>query len=118
VAGAASVGAGDTRVVRRLCSPAPDYGGKVRRVPRGLRDAARHPDTVVALVWDELGYRRWPEVAPTWGREATVAQRAGNTPPWRTLGALHAVTGQVHDVEGYSVGRQPGSQFSTPLERA
>jgi hypothetical protein len=62
----------------RLFSPDPDYRGKVRRLHRCLRDAARHPDTGVALCLDELGYQRWPEVAPTWGPEAAVAQRAGN----------------------------------------
>ena len=62
----------------RLFSPDPDYRRKVRRLHRCLRDAARHPDTVVALFLDEFGYQRWPEVAPTWGLEAAVAQRAGN----------------------------------------
>src|SRR5262249_21756659 len=62
----------------RLFSPDPDYHSKVRRLHRCLRDAARHPATVVALFLDEFGYQRWPEVAPTWGLEAAVAQRAGN----------------------------------------
>src|SRR5919109_288999 len=56
----------------RLFSPDPDYRSKVRRLHRWLRDAARHPDTVVALFLDEFGYRRWPEVAPTWGLAAAV----------------------------------------------
>jgi hypothetical protein len=62
----------------RLFSPDPDYRRKVRRLYRCLRDAARHPDPVAALFLDEFGYQRWPEVAPTWGLEAAVAQRAGN----------------------------------------
>lgn len=49
----------------RLFSPDPDYKKKVRWLHRCLRDAARHPDTVVALFLDEFGYQRWPEVAPT-----------------------------------------------------
>ncbi len=72
----------------RLFSPDPDYRRKVRRLHRCLRAAARHPDTVVALFLDEFGYQRWPEVAPTWGLEAAVAQRAGNNQQWRTIGAL------------------------------
>jgi hypothetical protein len=102
----------------RLFSPDPDYRRKVRRRHRGLRDAARHPDTVVALFLDEFGYQRWPEVAPTGGLEATVAQRAGNTQQWRTLGALKAVTGQGHYLDGSLVGRQQGSAFYPQLDRA
>jgi transposase len=83
-----------------------------------LRDAARHPDTVIALFLDEFGYQRWPEVAPTWGREAVVAQRAGNNQQWRTIGALNALTGQVNYLDGYIVGRQPVRKFYTQLDRA
>jgi transposase len=101
----------------RWFSPDPAYRSKVRRLPRWLRDAARHPDTVAALFLDEFGYQRWPEVAPTWGREAAVAQRAGNTQQWRTVGALNALTGQVHYLAGYIVGRQQVIAFSTQLNR-
>jgi hypothetical protein len=64
---------------------------------------------------DELGYHRWPELAPTWGPEAAVALRAGNTQQWRTLGALHALTGQVTYRDGYIVGRRQGIQFYAQL---
>jgi DDE superfamily endonuclease len=101
----------------RLFSPDPAYRSKVRRLHRCLRDAARHPDTVAALFLDEFGYQRWPEVAPTWGREAAVAQRAGNNQQWRTVGALNALTGQVNYLAGYIVGRQQVSAFSTQLNR-
>jgi transposase len=100
----------------RLFSPDPDYASKVRRLHRCLRDAARHPDTVVALFLDEFGYQRWPEVAPTWGVE--VAQRAGNNQQWRTIGALNALTGQVNYLDGYIVGRQQVIQFYSRLDRA
>jgi transposase len=100
----------------RLFSPDPAYRGKVRRLYRCLRDAARHPDTVVALFLDEFGYQRWPEVAPTWGREAAVAQRAGNNQQWRTIGALNALTGQVNYLDGYIVGRQQLRQFYAQLD--
>jgi transposase len=102
----------------RLFSPDPDYASKVRRLHRCLRDAARHPDTVVALFLDEFGYQRWPEVAPRWGGEAAVAQRAGNNQQWRTIGALNALTGQVNYLDGYIVGRQQVSQFYGLLDRA
>jgi transposase len=102
----------------RLFSPDPAYRSKVRRLHRSLRDAARHPDTVVALFLDEFGYQRWPEVAPTWGLEAAVAQRAGNNQQWRTIGALNALTGQVNYLDGYIVGRQQVSQFYSHLDRA
>jgi transposase len=102
----------------RLFSPDPDYKKKVRWLHRCLRDAARHPETVVALFLDEFGYQRWPEVAPTWGLEAAVAPRAGNNQQWRTIGALNALTGQVNYLDGYIVGRQQVRQFYSHLDRA
>ena len=102
----------------RLFSPDPDYSSKVRRRHRCLRDAARHPDSVMAVFLDEFGYQRWPEVAPTWGGEARVAQRAGNNQQWRTIGALNALTGQVNYLDGYIVGRQQVIQFYGLLDRA
>ena len=95
----------------RLFSPDPDYRSKVRHLHRCLRDAARHPDTVGALFLDEFGYHRWPDVAPTWGLEAAVAQRAGNNQQWRTIGALNALTGQVDYLDGYIVGRRQVIKF-------
>jgi transposase len=102
----------------RLFSPDPAYRSKVRRLHRCLRDAARHPDTVVALFLDEFGYQRWPEVAPTWGWEAAVAQRAGNNQQWRTIGTLNALTGQVNYLDGYIVGRQQVIRFYAHLDQA
>ena len=113
-----SCGVGLHTSCARLFSPDPDYGSKVRRLHRCLRDAARHPDMVVALFLDEFGYQRWPEVAPTWAVEAAVAQRAGNNQQWRTIGALNALTGQVNYLDGYIVGRQQVSQFYGLLNRA
>ena len=106
-----SCGLGLHNSCARLVSPDPDYASKVRRLHRCLRDAARHPATVVALFLDEFGYQRWPEVAPTWGEEAAQAQRAGNNQHWRTVGTLNALTGQVNYLDGYIVGRQQGSHF-------
>jgi hypothetical protein len=102
----------------RVFSPEPDYRRKVRRLHRCWRDAAPHPHSVVALFLDEFGYQRWPEVAPIWGLEAAVAHRAGNNQPWRTIGALNALTGQVHYLDGYIGGRHQVIQFYAHLNRA
>jgi transposase len=101
----------------RLFSPDPDYQKKVRWLHRCLRDAARHPNTVVALFLDEFGYQRWPEVAPMWGGATVVALRAGNNQQWRTIGALNALTGQVNYLDGYIVGRQQVIKFYSLLDR-
>jgi hypothetical protein len=100
----------------RLFSPDPDYRSKVRRLYRCLREAARHPERVVALFLDEFGYRRWPEVAPTWSLERALAQRAGNNQQWRTVGALNALTGQVSYLDGYIVGRRQVMEFYAQLD--
>jgi transposase len=102
----------------RLFSPDPDYRRKVRHLHRCLRDAARRPDRVGAVFLDEFGYHRWPEVAPPWGLEVAVAPRAGNNQPWRTIGALNALTGQVNYLDGYIVGRQQVIQFYAQLNHA
>lgn len=102
----------------RVLSPEPAYRAKVRRVPRWLRAAARHPDTGGALCLEDLGYPRWPAGAPTWGLAAAGAQRASNTQQWRTIGALKALTGQVHYGDGSLVGRQQVMKFYPPLDRA
>jgi transposase len=101
----------------RLFSPDPNYRLKVQRLHRCLRAAARHPQTVAAVFLDEFGYQRWPEVAPTWGDEAAVAQRAGNNQQWRTVGCLNALTGQVNYLDGYIVGRQQVIQFYGQIDQ-
>ena len=113
-----SCGLGLHTACARLFSPEPDYRSKVRRLHRCLRDAARHPDTAGTVFLAEFGSPRWPEVAPTWGLEAAVAQRAGNTQHWRTIGALNALTGQGHYRDGDIVGRQQVIQFYSHLARA
>jgi hypothetical protein len=118
MAGAAGVWAGTPRGARPVVQPRSRLPPQSPLLTPLFSDAARHPDTVGALFLDELGYQRWPEVAPTWGLEATVAPRAGNNQQWRTLGALNALTGQVNSVEGYIVGRQQVSQFYAQLNCA
>ena len=111
-------GLGVRAACARLFSPDPDYYPKVRRLYRGLRKAARYPDTVVALFLDEVGYRRWPEPAPPWGVGAALAPRAGTNQQWRTIGALNALTGRVNYLDGYCVGRQQMSVSYSQLDRA
>lgn len=102
----------------RVFSPEPAYRSQVRRLHRCLRAAARHPDTGGALCVDEWGYPRWPAGAPPWGLAAAGAQRASNTQQWRTIGALNALTGQVHYWDGSIVGRQQVIKFYPQLDRA
>jgi transposase len=111
-------GLGMPAACARVFSPDPDYRPKVRGRHRCLRDATRHPDTGVALFLDEFSYHRWPEVAPTWGVETAVAQRAGNTQQWRTIGALNALTGQGNWLDGDIVGRQQVIEFYGQLVQA
>jgi transposase len=102
----------------QLFSPDPEYGRKVRRLHRCLREAARQPDTVGTLFLDEFSYHRWPEVAPSWGTEVASAPRAGTNPQGRTIGALNALTGPVDYLDGYIVGRQQVIEFYTQLDHA
>jgi hypothetical protein len=73
---------------------------------------------VVALFLDELGYRRWPAVAPTWGLAAAVAPRAGTKQQWRTIGARNALTGPVRELDGYLVGRRQVLECYAQLDHA
>ena len=117
VASVAELWPGTARCVAACSVPTRPIGASAT-LHRCLRDAARHPNTVVTLFLDEFGYQRWPEVAPTWGLEAEVAQRAGNNQQWRTIGTLNALTGQVNYLDGYIVGRQQVIQFYAQLDHA
>ncbi len=59
-----------------------------------------HPDEVVLVFLDEMGYYRWPAEGRTWGpvapAPAPVADRDGpNNKRWRVIGALNALSGRV-----------------------
>jgi len=94
----------------QLFSPDPDYEPKVAHLLTCLRDAASHPDEVVALFMDEMGYYRWPAPAADWMPAAPqlplVAPCADNNKQWRTIGVLNALTGQVNYLDNYIVGRE------------
>ena len=79
----------------RQHSPDPDYVAKREHLLDCLRDAAGHPDEVVLVFLDEIGYYRWPAEGHTWGlaapEPAPMAERAGpNNKQWCVVGALNA----------------------------
>ena len=103
-------------------SPDPAYRDKEAHVLACLREAAAHPDAIVALFLDETGYTRWPDPAPDWGPAAPVprlvADRAGSKQQlWRMIGALNALTGQVDYRDNYIVGRHQVSVFYRQLDQ-
>lgn len=101
----------------QLYSPDPDYVAKVAYLERCLREAVRWPEEVVVLFLDEMGYYRWPEVAPDWmlaapGVVPYQVHKAGPTNrQQRLIGALNARTGQVDYLDNYLVGRAQVSAF-------
>jgi len=93
-------------------SPDPAYVTKRDHLLLCLRDAATHPDAVVLVFLDELGFYRWPEPAPNWGTTTPVAERGGpNNKQWRIIGALNALTGRVTYHDAYIIGRAKVSAF-------
>ncbi len=106
-----------------LYSPDPDYCAKVAHLERCLRAAVRWPQEVVLLFLDEMGYYRWPAVAPDWqtvtpGATARQVHKAGPTNrQQRVIGALNALTGQVDYLDNYLVGRAQVSAFYRQLDQ-
>jgi transposase len=104
----------------RLWSPDPAYAPKVRRIKKGLKQAASDPQHVVAVFLDEMGYYRWPSASHDWLADAEGFPRAehrghDNNQQWRVIGALNACTGQVSYLQGYIVGRQQVCAFYRQL---
>jgi hypothetical protein len=104
-------------------SPDPDYVPKVDHLVSCLQDAAQHPDEVILVFLDEMGYYRWPDGARTWAQAAPtlppIAQQAGpNNKQWRIIGALNALTGRVHYLDAYIVGRAKVIAFYRQLAAA
>lgn len=95
----------------RQHSPDPEYVAKLDKLLACLRDASAHPDEVVLVFLDEMGYYRWPVEARTWGRAAPapppLADREGpNNKQWRVIGALNALSGRVDYLDAYIIGRE------------
>jgi len=111
--------------VRDLVPWLGDYSvSGVRRYLLGvLREAAARPDTVAALFLDEMGLHRWPEPCRDWAPGAPepqpVAEHGDETNrQWRIGGALDAVSGRVHHLDGYIVGSKQPIEFYGRLARA
>lgn len=95
----------------RQHSPDPQYVAKLDHLLSCLRDAAAHPEKVVLVFLDEMGYYRWPAEGRTWGpaapTPAPLADRDGpNNKQWRVIGALNALTGRLDYLDAYIIGRE------------
>ena len=95
----------------RQHSPDPDYTTKLERLLACLREAAAHPDQIVLVFLDEMGYYRWPGAGRSWGQAAPepapLADRDGpNNKQWRVIGALNALSGRVDYLDAYIIGRE------------
>jgi hypothetical protein len=107
----------------RQHSPDPDYLTKLERLLSCLRDAAAHPDEVVLLFLDEMGYYRWPKEGRTWAAAAPtpapLAERDGpNNKQWRVIGALNALSGRLDYLDAYIIGREKVIRFYRQLVTA
>jgi hypothetical protein len=106
-----------------LYSPDPDYRPKGAHLERCVREAARHPEEVVLVFVDEMGYYRWPQGALDWmlampGAAARQLHKAGPTNrQQRLIGARNALTGQVDYLDHYLVGREQVSAFYRRLDQ-
>lgn len=93
-------------------SPDPDYLDKETYLHQCLKEAAANPDGCILLFLDEMGYYRWPEPAHDWAQKAPVTDRKqSKQQPWRLIGALNALTGQVNYLDAYIVGRAKVIRF-------
>jgi transposase len=105
-------------VVQQL-SPDPLYQDKLIDVEMALWEARRFPQSVAAVFIDEVGFSRWPEPGLGWGAQPAVADRRGaNQGLWRLIGGLDPLTGQVHYLDNYIVGREKVVQFYGQLVQA
>jgi transposase len=100
-------------------SPDPLYEEKLIDVEMALWEARRFPQSVAAVFIDEMGFSRWPEPGRDYGSQPAVADRKGaNQGLWRLIGGLNPLTGQVHYLDNYIVGREKVIQFYGQLVEA
>ena len=107
----------------RQHSPDPEYATKRDHLLDCLRDAAAHPDQVVLVFLDEMGYYRWPAEGRSWSAAAPLpaplAERDGpNNKQWRVIGALNALSGRVDYLDAYIIGREKVVRFYHQLATA
>ena len=101
-------------------SPDPEYADKVDYLEFCMQETADHPDTMVLLFMDEMGFYRWPDPAVDWAldTETPMAFRGGeNNRPWRIIGVLNAITGQVDYLDAYIVDRQKVIEMYEHIDR-
>lgn len=83
-----------------LHSPDINYQAKLEYLEQCWQEAQADPDTVVFLYLDEFSYYRQPTVAPAYEQRGNYQWRANlshrSNTRWRGIGALNAMTGQVH----------------------
>jgi hypothetical protein len=106
----------------RQHSPDPDYLTKLEHLLACLHDAATHPDEVVLVFLDEIGYYRWPKEGRAWSSEAPApapltARDGPNNKQWRVIGALNALSGRVDYLDAYIIGRAKLVTFYRQLVR-
>jgi hypothetical protein len=104
-------------------SPDPEYATKYDYLIKCLNEAATMPGRVALVFLDEMGYARWPEPGPDWGRTPPAPppetdRAASPNRLWRIIGALNAVTGRVDSLDAYIVGRAKVIQFYKQLNAA
>lgn len=102
-------------------SPDPDYAAKQAYLLDCLRQAARHPERMVLLFMDEMGFFRWPDPGPDWmpiaPQPPLQAPCADNNRQWRVIGVLNALTGQVNYLDNYIVGRRIVGEMYNHIDR-
>ncbi len=104
-------------------SPDPEYQPKRQHLLTVLAQAGAHPKQSIVLFLDQMGYQRWPEPAVDWAMTAPApapeASRAQSKQSnWRLMGALNALTGQVHYLDNYIVGRRQVIEMFQRLDQA
>jgi putative transposase len=95
----------------RHWSPDPDYESKLAHLLDCMKQTAVNSQKIAFLFWDQMGFYRWPEPAPTWALAAPAPaplarSGGGNNRQWRLIGTLNAINGQVDYLDNYIVGRK------------
>jgi putative transposase len=95
----------------RQWSPDPDYESKLTHLLECMKQTAANPQKIAFLFWDQMGFYRWPEPAPTWAAAAPAPAPiahagGGNNRQWRLIGTLNAIDGRVDFLDNYIVGRK------------
>lgn len=90
-------------------SPDPEYANKQAAIEAALAEARQDPGHIVVLFLDELTYYRRPSKAPAYAQcghdQPRALEAPGSNTQTRIVGALNALTGQVHYLQRSKVGR-------------